>query len=178
MKEDFNNKSTMDLVKSLKDEATVLIEQHIELVKSELSEEAAQGLEKLKSEASTFVDGYIQSAKRDFDLIKIEAQEKLDKAAKNLTYISAGSLICQSGFVVLLISFALGINAALAVTPVPDMFSWFGPLIVGFLAALVGFMLVQKGKHGIQKQSLIPDKSIRKMKENQKWITKQMPGSI
>lgn len=179
MKDGNLNKPTSELIKELKQDASLLIKQHIDLMKIEIKDEAKIGLETLKSEASDFVDSYIENAKNELKDLKIETKVKFYEAYKNIKFMSIGSLVAQGGFILFLIALALAINASLSTAPVSDIFSWVGPLTVGFCSVLVGFMMIQYGKHELQKQSLIPDHSNDKIKEKQKWITKHhIPGSI
>ena len=75
----------------------------------------------------------------------------------------AGALFILAGLSVLL-AWALesaGLSAEVAM--------WLGPLIVGLVVAIVGYVLLNKGLKTLKDGSLKPERTIQSFKEDKEW---------
>lgn len=109
-------------------------------------------------------------AKQEVALAKTEMKEKVSKIGRNATYLGIGALIGYAGVIFLLFAAVRGITVALTNAGIsPDTALWLSPLIVGAAVLIIGLALVFKGKNGIAKEKLVPEKTIQSIKEETSW---------
>jgi hypothetical protein len=78
----------------------------------------------------------------------------------------AGGLIIYAGFLALLAAAILGLAHVLA--------AWLSALIVGVVALLVGAGVVFKGRRDLELRNLVPDRTLRTLREDAEWAREQM----
>ena len=108
--------------------------------------------------------------RQELALAKTEATEKASVLGKNVAFIAAGGLVAFAGALLILAALSVlvawllqnaGLNAGTAM--------WLGPLIVGLVVAIVGYILVNKGLKTLKNGSLKPEKTIQSIKEDKEW---------
>jgi len=78
----------------------------------------------------------------------------------------AGALILHAGFLVLLAAAVLGLS--IVVPP------WAAALIVGGVVFLIGLAVVFKGRRDIKADKLVPDRTLRSLRDDAEWAREKM----
>lgn len=107
----------------------------------------------------------------EVQLAKTEIMERVSQFGTGLALLIAGGLLLYAAFLVLLFAAALGLGQAF------DWWStmpWLPPLIVGAVVAVVGLVLLLKGKGGIRPANLVPRRTVASIKEDAVWAREKV----
>jgi uncharacterized membrane protein YqjE len=110
----------------------------------------------LAQESSTLV-------KQEIGLAKVEMRENMRKLAKDAVMLAIGGGILLMGLLTL---------TAFLVAALGDMLGdeyWLGALIVGALYALIGGILLMRGKSGLQHDDFKPDQTMESLQADKRW---------
>jgi hypothetical protein len=124
-------------------------------------------LRDLRDQATTLL-------RQEAALAKAEMTEKVGATSRNLGLLLFGALTAFAGFVVLLMAAVEGTRIGLAHVGQAHNAAWLAPLIVGGLVTLIGIAFVQKAKSTLKRTSVVPEHTVRTMKENQQWIASKV----
>jgi hypothetical protein len=91
---------------------------------------------------------------KEMRLGRTEVAEKVDRVASGLSGIATGVAILIPGITVILFA---GANALVELGGVSP---WVSMLIVGVVASLVGYLLLQAGRKNVQPSKLAPTKTL------------------
>jgi hypothetical protein len=120
-------------------------------------------LRDLRDQATTLL-------RQEAALAKAEMSEKVSTTSRNLGFLLFGALTAFAGFVILLMAAVAGTAIGLAKVGQAHNAPWLAPLIVGGLVTLIGLAFIQKAKATLRKTTVVPERTVRTMKENQQWI--------
>lgn len=104
--------------------------------------------------------------RQEMALAKAEIASKLGQVGLGAGEIAAGGIIAFGGYLALLAAAILGLSYVLA--------PWLSALIVGIVAILLGGLVMLKGKRDVEPQTLVPDRTIRTLREDAEWAREQM----
>jgi hypothetical protein len=104
--------------------------------------------------------------RQEIALLKAELHEKFGRIGQGATALGAGVLIAFSGWLVLLAAAVLGLAEA-----VP---AWLAALIVGLLVLAIAAALLWFGKSRFETKSLMPNRSLRSLREDQAWLKERL----
>jgi hypothetical protein len=104
--------------------------------------------------------------RQEIALAKAEILGKLGQMGVGAAEMVAGGLIIYAGFLALLAAAILGLAHVLA--------AWLSALIVGVVALLVGAGVVFKGRRDLALRNLVPDRTLRTLREDAEWAREQM----
>jgi xanthine/uracil permease len=104
--------------------------------------------------------------RQELELAKTEMTEKATEAGKNIGFLIAGGAVLYMGLL-----FILAAVAILLATVIPD---WLAALIVGLVVAVIGLVLVQRGRAALKQTTLKPEKTIESLKEDKEWVQQQV----
>lgn len=121
----------------------------------------------LRDESSTLL-------RQEVALAKTEMSEKLNKAVRNTTAVAVGSAVLYGGFLMLLIAAGAALTLLIAEWGWEINSLWLGPLIVGVIAALIGYAMMQKGISTLKEESPVPEKTVQSLKEDKQWMQEKM----
>ncbi|MGI8905363.1 MAG: phage holin family protein [Candidatus Sumerlaeaceae bacterium] len=124
-------------------------------------------LRDLRDQATTLL-------RQEVALARAEITEKTDRAARNFGILMLGALTAFAGFVILLMAAVAGIAIGLGKIGQAHNAPWLAPLIVGGLVTLIGIAFVQKAKISLKRTTVVPEQTVRTMKENQQWIASKV----
>lgn len=110
----------------------------------------------LAQESSTLV-------KQEMALAKAEMRENLRAFGKDAVMLAAGGSILLVAMLVFTAFLVAGLGDMLG-----DEY-WLGALIVGVVYAIVGGVLLMRGKSGMQKDDLRPEQTIESLQEDKRW---------
>lgn len=103
---------------------------------------------------------------QEIALFKAELQEKLGRLGGGVGALAAGGIIAFSGWLVLLAAAVLGLSRV--VDP------WLAALIVGLAALAIGGGLLLFGKRRVKANALVPDRTLKSLRQDQAWIREQV----
>jgi hypothetical protein len=104
--------------------------------------------------------------RQEIALAKAELVGKLGQAGGGAAEMAAGGLIAFGGYLALLAAAVMGLSRVVA--------PWLAALIVGVVAILVGGLIMLKGKHDVEPQSLVPGRTLRTLRDDAEWAREQM----
>ena len=104
--------------------------------------------------------------RQEMALLKAELHEKFSRVGQGATALGAGALIAYSGWLVLLAAAVLGLATVLP--------AWLAALIVALVALAIGGALVYIGKSRFDADSLIPQRSLRSLREDEQWLRERL----
>jgi uncharacterized membrane protein YqjE len=109
-------------------------------------------------------------------LAKIEISEKVSRIGRNSVYTMIGGAIAQAALVLLM--FAAAAGAYVALVEFADLSretaGWLGPLAVGLVAAIIGYIFIHKGIHAITSESLVPERTVESLREDREWAERKV----
>ena len=109
-----------------------------------------------------------QLVRQEIQLAKTETSEKVSQAGSAVGYIAAGGLVAYAGFLALV---AAAIVALAYVMPL-----WLSALLVGIAVAVLGFIFVQKGRHDLRAQNLVPHRTAESLRRDTELIKEHRYG--
>jgi hypothetical protein len=100
------------------------------------------------------------------ELAKSEMAQKASLASRDVALMAAGGALAYAGLLVLLgaVSLLLGLVMPL----------WLSAFIVGVVAVLVGYILLQEGRKDLRRKGLLPRQTIEEIKEESQWAKREM----
>ena len=104
--------------------------------------------------------------RQELALLKAELHEKFSRVGQGATALGAGALIAYSGWLVLLAAAVLGLATVLP--------AWLAALIVALVALAIGGVLVYIGKSRFDADSLMPQRSLRSLREDEQWLRERL----
>jgi hypothetical protein len=124
-------------------------------------------IKNLRDESSTLI-------RQEMALAKTELSEKAAKLGRNAGYMGVGSALAHAALILLMFGLAALLYHGLVEMDVSNMLAgWLAPLIVGGVAAAIGYALIQKALNAFKNESLVPEKTVDSLKENQQWLSRK-----
>ena len=113
--------------------------------------------------------------RQEVSLAKTEATEKASLLGKNVAFIAAGGLVAFAGALFILAALSVLLswlfrNAGLS----PETATLLGPLTVGLVVTIIGYVLVHKGLKTLKDGSLKPERTIQSIKEDKQWTQQRL----
>ena len=113
--------------------------------------------------------------RQEIALAKTEASEKASVLGKNVAFVAAGGLVAFAGALFILAGLSVLLawvlrNAGLS----PETAMWLGPLLVGLVVAIAGYIFVNKGLKTLKNGSLKPERTIQSIKEDKEWTQQRL----
>lgn len=102
-------------------------------------------------------------------LVEQEVALAKQEARETLAEVQSSALALSAGVMILHVSVA-ALAAALTLVLSTRLTGWVAALIVGVVFAIAGGMLLSRGKRGLERVSLMPDKTVTSVKEDVKAI--------
>ncbi|CAG4969297.1 MAG: phage holin family protein [Lysobacter sp.] len=100
-------------------------------------------------------------------LAKSEMRENMQQTKAGMASVATGGAVLMGGFVMLLLAGVYALSNVVA--------PWLAALIVGAVATLIGFAMVQAGKKKLQSESLRPDRTIDSLRRDKDTIRGRTP---
>ena len=124
-------------------------------------------LKDLRDESSMLV-------RQEVALAKTELSEKAAKLGRNAGYMGVGVALAHAALILLLFGLSALLYHVLTEIGLSNMVSgWLSLLIVGGVTALIGYGLIQKAISAFKNESLVPEKTVNSLKENQEWLQRK-----
>jgi len=103
--------------------------------------------------------------RQEIALATTEMTHKATRVGRDIGFLAVGGLILYAGLLALMAAVILGVSAF-----VP---SWIAALVVGLVVAVIGYVLVQKGRAALTHEDLAPRQTMETIKENAEWAKEQ-----
>lgn len=100
--------------------------------------------------------------RQEMELAKVEMRENLRSFTRDAMSLAIGGALLLVALLVLTAFLAVLLGDVLGNY-------WLGTLIVGALYAIAGFVMLQKGKKGLQHDDLRPEHTIASLQEDKRW---------
>jgi len=104
--------------------------------------------------------------RQEIALARAELAEKLGRLGTGAAEMIAGGFILYGGFLVLLAAAVLGLAQVLP--------PWLAAIVVGVVTVLVGAGVLLKGRRDVESRRLVPDRTIRTLRDDAEWAREQM----
>lgn len=104
--------------------------------------------------------------RKEVQLARTEMTARFTRMGRHAVYIAVGGFIAYAGALVLVAALVIVLEAI-------GLTWWASAFIVGIVFALVGYLFVQRGISGLQRDSLTPTETIETLKENAAWAKGQ-----
>ena len=101
--------------------------------------------------------------RQEVELAKSEMSAKATTVGRNVAFLAVGGAVAYAGFLALLAA------AIIALATVANIDWWLSALIVGVIAAVVGGLLIVRGRDALQREDLTPRRTIETLKEDAEW---------
>lgn len=89
---------------------------------------------------------------KELALARAEMRENMELTRRGATEVSTGGVVLLGGYLVLLLAAVYALSEVMA--------PWLAALLVGGIAAIVGYMMVKSGMRHFDRQELRPDRTI------------------
>lgn len=120
-------------------------------------------------------DESIALVQEEVRLARAEIQEKIEELRQGAISIATGGAVLAAGLLMLLLAAAAGLYAAMWAMDVDPLISgWLAPLIVGAVAAVIGWAMIAAGKKKVEPSNLRPERTERSLRETGSWAERKV----
>jgi hypothetical protein len=103
-------------------------------------------------------------------LAKAEMSEKISQVGSGLATLIIGGFILFAGLLKLLDALIFGIAELLP----PDLTPWLAALIVGVIVAIIGAVMLQKGRSNLKSGNLVPQRTAESLRRDTEFAKEQI----
>jgi hypothetical protein len=103
-------------------------------------------------------------------LARAEVSEKVSQVGTALASLMIGGLVLFAGLLKLLDAAIYGIGEMFP----PDLGPWLAALIVGAIVAIIGMVMLQKGRRNLKPEHLAPQRTVDSLKRDKKFAKEQV----
>jgi xanthine/uracil permease len=107
---------------------------------------------------------------QEIALAKTEMSEKVSQVSTALVRLALGGLVLFAGLLVLLDALVYGLSEIMP----PDLTPWLPALLVGIVVAIIGAILLQKGRSNLQTSSLMPQRTATSLQRDTTMVKEQV----
>jgi hypothetical protein len=108
--------------------------------------------------------------RQEMALARAEMSEKISQATSGISSIAAGGMILLISLFFLAEALVFGIAAILQIWLEASVAAWLAPLLVGILAAAVGWALLSKGRSNLQPRNLAPQRTMESLRRDEELV--------
>jgi hypothetical protein len=108
--------------------------------------------------------------RNEAELAKAEVSEKVSQVQTGIASMAIAGVLLLVGLIVLMEAAVVGVGFLLP----PATRAWLAPLIVGGILAIIGFILLAKGRANLQSQNLAPQRTVESMRKDKALAQEQL----
>lgn len=108
--------------------------------------------------------------RQEMALARAEMSEKISQATSGVTSLAAGGMILLISLFFLAEALVFGIAAVLQIWLDASVAAWLAPLLVGLLAAVIGWVLLSKGRSNLQPRNLAPQRTMDSLQRDEELV--------
>lgn len=126
-----------------------------------------------RSVGSLISDLYHKSTllvRKEIQLGKAEMNEKVSQIGAGVGPLAVGGAVAFAGFLFLLGAAVLGLAA---VWEPARIYPWLSPLIIGGVVALIGLIMVVKGRKNLKPHNLTPHRTAELVRRDRDFVKEQ-----
>lgn len=113
--------------------------------------------------------------RQEVHLAKVETLEKARVYGRNGGVLATGGALAFAGLIVLLMGLSYLLSAGLVKAGLSlGTAAWLGPVIVGVVVAIIGYIMIRKGINALKRESPVPERTLRSLQENQEWVKQKL----
>jgi len=105
--------------------------------------------------------------RQEVALARTEITHTAARAGRDIGVLAIGGAVAYAGFLALVAAAIIGLAAA-------GLDWWLAALIVGFIIAGIGAVLVQRGLGALRQEPLVPRQTIETLKDDVEWAKEQV----
>lgn len=103
---------------------------------------------------------------KELALAKAELQASLNTLKAGIAGVAGGAIVLLAGFIILLMSAVYGLSTMMA--------PWLAALIVGGIAVIIGFVMLQSGKKQFEPSHFKPDRTLDALNKDQEALRRKV----
>lgn len=120
-------------------------------------------------------DESLMLVRQELTLARKELMEKATELSNTGISLGAGGAILYAGALFMLLGAARALDLGLVAMGAPAGWAMvLSPLLVGGLAALIGYGMVKRAKQDLSVVKLVPERTIRTLKEDKEWAARRV----
>ncbi|MBC7944002.1 MAG: phage holin family protein [Burkholderiales bacterium] len=100
--------------------------------------------------------------RKEVALAKAEMSQKVSQLGSGVASIAIGGAVAFAGMLVLLDAVVAKLTEVLPA----DMAAWLSPLIIGAIVAIIGLIMLMKGKSNLEAQNLMPQRTLNSLQRD------------
>lgn len=108
--------------------------------------------------------------RKEAELAKAEASEKVSQVGAGIAALAIAAVLLLVGLEELMDAASVGVGYLLP----PAMAPWLAPLIVGGVIAIIGLILLMKGRSNLQAQNLAPNRTTESLRKDKAVAQEQL----
>ena len=105
--------------------------------------------------------------RQEVGLATTELSQKATRAGREVAMLAIGGLVAYAGLLAILAAVVIGLAAA-------GLAWWLAALLVGVVVALIGALLIQRGRAALKRLDLTPRQTVETLKEDTQWAKEQI----
>lgn len=105
--------------------------------------------------------------RKEIALAQAETSDALDRAKAGTGAIAAGGAVLFAGLIYILGAVVAGLAEVMEI--------WLASLIVGAVVAIIGYVMLQRGKRRIEPAALKPDRTTAALRKDKDMIQRRTP---
>jgi uncharacterized membrane protein YqjE len=131
--------------------------------------------ESLPTLFSRLGDDVMQLFDTKLSLLKVEIKEEANEYARDGIMIGVGGIIAAIGFALLNVALAFGISTLFANADLSQPAKYaIGFVAAGVLYLIVGTIIISTMKKRLEKQSLVPDRTVEELRKDKQWLKNEL----
>jgi hypothetical protein len=103
--------------------------------------------------------------RHELDLAKAELSQKASQAGKHAGLVGTGGAVAYAGLLAIIAGVILALGMIMPL--------WISAVIVGGVVALIGYLMLQRGREGLKHLDMTPRQTIETIKEDAEWAKNQ-----
>ena len=119
---------------------------------------------------SRLIDQMTTLVQQEVALAKVETSEKVSQMGSGLASLVIGGLVLFAGLLKILDAAIYGVGKLLP----PDLALWLSALLVGVVVAIIGLIMVQKGRRNLKPGNLAPQRTIESLQRDKAFAKEQV----
>jgi drug/metabolite transporter (DMT)-like permease len=119
---------------------------------------------------SELTQGTTTLVQQEIALAKAEMSEKVSQLGSSLATLIIGGFVLFAGLLKLLDAAIYGIAELLP----PDLTPWLAALIVGVIVAIIGAVMLQKGRGNLKATNLAPQRTAESLRRDKEFAKEQV----
>ena len=116
--------------------------------------------------------------RQEVALAKTELKDNAAKLGGHMAHMAVGGFVAYAGIIVVLIGIGHLLSALLVKFGLSaEVAAWLAPIVVGLVAAVIGWAMLAKAKAALAHDDLAPRQTIDSLRTNKEWAQQKLHHS-